>query len=242
MTSPKTNSKPKRTRYTSPKGESLFAHVVHVDYGTEQYPNKDGSFNILLALDEDAAADFRAMLAYEIDEARAVAEDKFSELKPAARKKLGQVSFNELGVSEYDKEENLTGRILFRFKTTAFYENRQGVKRRRKVPLFDSMQQPVSLSDEPGNGSLIRVAFTCAPYFVDGTGVGGLSLYLDAIQIIKLNVYGERTASEFGFGEEGMEGGFVAPATCPEDPNDEEDYSPESEEPGLEGAVDDVPF
>ena len=31
--------KKKRTTYTTPKGESLFAHLVNVDYGTEQYPD-----------------------------------------------------------------------------------------------------------------------------------------------------------------------------------------------------------
>ena len=81
----------------------------------------------------------------------------------------------------------------------------------RKVPLFDSMQQPVKLSDEPGNGSVIRVAFCCAPYFVEGQGMGGLSLYLNAVQIIRLNTSGERSASDYGFGAE--EGGFTSEGT-----------------------------
>lgn len=117
------------------------------------------------------------MLAEEIDMARNIAEDKFRELKPATRKKLGSMAFNELGVEEYDKDDQPTGRILFRFKTSAFYEKRDGTKMQRKVPLFDSMMQPVLLKEEPGNGSLVRVAFTCAPYFVEGQGAGGLSLY-----------------------------------------------------------------
>lgn len=70
------------------------------------------------------------------------------------------------------------------------------------------MQQPVKLSDEPGNGSVIRVAFCCAPYFVEGQGMGGLSLYLNAVQIIRLNTSGERSASDYGFGAE--EGGFTS--------------------------------
>ena len=45
--------KKKRTTYTTPKGESLFAHLVNVDYGTEQYPDEKGSFNVTLALDAD---------------------------------------------------------------------------------------------------------------------------------------------------------------------------------------------
>ena len=198
--------KPKRIRYTSPKGEALFAHVVHVDYGTDQYPNPAGAYNIMLALDEDDADKLRTMLAPELEAAQAFADEKFAALKPAVRTKLGGSKFNELGMDEYDKDETPTGRVLFRFKTNAFYENRQGVRVQRKVPLFDAMQQPVKLTDEPGNGSIIRVAFTAGPYFVDGTGTGGLTLYLDALQVVKLNKQGERSASDYGFGEE--EGGF----------------------------------
>lgn len=226
------NDKPKRTRYTSPKGEALFASVVNVDYGTEQYPNPKGGYKLTLALESAAADKLRGMLAEEIDMARNMAEDKFQELKPATRKKLGSMAFNELGVEEYDKDDQPTGRILFRFKTSAFYEKRDGTKMQRKVPLFDSMMQPVLLKEEPGNGSLVRVAFTCAPYFVEGQGAGGLSLYLDAVQIIKLNLFGGRSASDYGFGEEDVDGGFnaadvkddeAAQATPSEDSADDDD-------------------
>lgn len=226
------NDKPKRNRYTSPKGEALFASVVNVDYGTEQYPNPKGGYKLTLALESAAADKLRGMLVEEIDMARNIAEDKFRELKPATRKKLGNMTFNELGVEEYDKDDQPTGRILFRFKTSAFYEKRDGTKMQRKVPLFDSMMQPVLLKEEPGNGSLVRVAFTCAPYFVEGQGAGGLSLYLDAVQIIKLNLFGGRSASDYGFGEEDVDGGFnaadvkddeAAQATPPEDSADDDD-------------------
>lgn len=226
------NDKPKRTRYTSPKGEALFASVVNVDYGTEQYPNPKGGYKLTLALESAAADKLRGMLVEEIDTARNMAEDKFQELKPATRKKLGSMTFNELGVEEYDKDDQPTGRILFRFKTSAFYEKRDGTKMQRKVPLFDSMMQPVLLKEEPGNGSLVRVAFTCAPYFVEGQGAGGLSLYLDAVQIIKLNLFGGRSASDYGFGEEDVDGGFnaadvkddeAAQATPSEDSADDDD-------------------
>lgn len=227
------SEKPRRQRYTSLKGESLFAHVVDVDYGTEQYPDPKGSYNITLALDADDAAALDILLADEVEDARAYADKKFEELKPAAKKKFGSASFNEPGPEEYDREGNPTGRRLFRFKTAAFYEKRDGTRQQRRVPLFDAMQQPVSLKEEPGNGSLIRVAFTAAPYFVDGQGMGGLSLYLDAVQIIKLNKYGGRNAADYGFGAE--DGGFcgdddatdagngVSPAAAPTSPVDDDD-------------------
>ena len=41
--------------------------------------------------------------------------------------------------------------------------------------------------------------------------MGGLSLYLNAVQIIKLNASGERSAADYGFGAE--EGGFTSDGT-----------------------------
>ena len=122
-----TPEKKKRATYTTPKGESLFAHLVNVDYGTDQYPDEKGSFNVTLALDADAAAKLDSLIAHEVDTARAEAEEKFDGLKPQTKKKFGSVNFNEVGPEEYDREGNPTGRRLFRFKTGAFYENRQGV-------------------------------------------------------------------------------------------------------------------
>lgn len=230
-----TTEKKKRTRYTSPKGSALFARVIDVDYGTEKYPDPKGSFNITLALDESEAQHLESMLEDEVAEARIYADNAFAELKPQSQKKLGEVKFNELGPDEYDRDGNLTGRRLFRFKTGAFYE-RNGKKLQRRVPLFDAMQQPVSLKEEPGNGSIVRVSFTCNPYFVEGQGMGGLSLYLDALQIIKLNKTGERSASDYGFDSE--EGGFCAT----DDMEDDTTSGVDETFTDTTDAVDDLPF
>lgn len=209
--------KKKRNRYTSPKGMALFAHVVDVFYGTEKYPNPKGEYSITLSLDASDADKMEALLADDRAEANAFAEAAFAEMKPASQKRLGEVKMAEFGPEEYDKDGNPTGNRLFRFKTAAFYE-KNGKKIMRKIALFDSMQQPVKLKDEPGNGSVVRAAFTAVPYFVEGTGVGGLTLYLDALQIVKLNKFGERSATDYGFGAE--EDGFSAA-----DVVDENDFS-----------------
>ncbi|MFQ8737569.1 MAG: hypothetical protein ACLSAH_17570 [Bilophila wadsworthia] len=52
--------------------------------------------------------------------------------------------------------------------------------------------------------------------------MGGLSLYLNAVQIIRLNTSGERSASDYGFGAKGVHvrrhGDDVAPLTPPQRP------------------------
>lgn len=194
--------KKKLPNLNSPKGSVLFPHVIGVDYGTDKYPDTKGSFNVTLALEPEDAERMRSMLAPTVAEARTFTDESFAKLKPQAKAKFKEPTFNEPGTDEYDKEGNPTGRSLFRFKTTAFFEKRDGSRVQRKVQLFDSMLQPVRLTDELGYGSVVKVAFFPAPYFVDGQGAGGVSLYLNAIQIIELRKTGERSASDYGFGEE----------------------------------------
>lgn len=222
-----TPEKKKRTTYTTPKGTVLFAHLVSPDYGTEKYPNPAGSFSLSLVLSADDSDRLKAKLSSEIEEAREHTREKFSKLKPAARAKFGSPSFNNICEPEYDKNDEPTGNYRWRFKTGAFVEDKNtGRKRERTVPMFDSLNQRVSLAEEPGNGSIAKVAFVASPYFVDGQGMGGLSLYLNAVQLIKLTKAGERSAEDYGFAEE--DGGFIG-EEAPEAPipcnNTQEDAS-----------------
>ena len=188
--------------YTTPKGELLFPHIVNVDYGTEQYPCKEGRYRVTLCLFPEEAEKLKAKLATEIEKAREFAEEKFHNLKPATQKKLGDIRFNEPGEEEYTKDGNPTGRIKFTFKSSAFFERRDGTTVQRKIPIFDSMAQGVELKEDPGNGTVAKISFSCSPYFVDGTGVGGLTLWLNAVQILKLVNYGARSAQDYGFDAE----------------------------------------
>lgn len=206
------DKKKKRPTRLSPKGEALFCHIVEPDYGTKEYPDEEGSFTLTLRLDAEASERLLASLKDDIEEAREQTKEGFAGLSVATRKKLGKPEFTLPGVTEYDREtEEPTGCTLFRFKTKASYTNRSGEKRAHHVPVFDSMAQPVTLAEEPGYGSLVKVSFTAMPYFVEGQGKGGLTLYLNAVQILKLNASGQRSAADYGFAaDEAEEGGFMA--------------------------------
>ena len=202
------NDKKKKTTYTTPKGSALFAHVKDIDYGTDKFPIPDGQFVITLVLSEHESEALKQKLEQELSEAEVFAEEKFDELKPVTKKKLGNLSFNPVCNEEYDKDGNETGNFLWRFKTAAFMKDKlTGKKKQRLIPVFDSIGQPVKLKDELGNGSIVRVAFTTNPYFVEGQGMGGLSLYLSAVQLLKLEQFGQRDAKSYGFGQED---GYVA--------------------------------
>lgn len=215
-------TKEKKPTYTTPKGELLFAHIVEVDYGTEDYPCEEGRYCCTLVLPKKDAKVLLARLEDEIASAKEFAEEAFEELKPATKKKFGEMRFNEICEDEYDEDENPTGRVKLRFRTSAFLKKKDGTKVKRKVPIFDTLAQPVKLTEELGNGSIAKIAFTTAPYFVDGTGVGGLALYLNAIQLLKLVTYGERSAEDYGFeAEDNDEYGFTADDVSPSNDTDD---------------------
>ena len=236
------DEKKKRQSYTTPKAPSLFVHIVKPDYGTKQYLDEEGSFNITLRLTEAEAEQLKATLANEIAEAQAEMDEKFNELPIATRKKVGQPTWNEPGVVEYDREtEEPTGYVLFRFKTKASYTNRQGETKERKIPVFDSMQQPVKLKDEPGYGSIVRVNFTPAPYFVSSSGNAGLTLYLNAVQILQLKEGGVRSAADYGFDMEDDAYAFTA-AALDEVGEQEADHAPANKRAGGSISADELPF
>ena len=225
----------KKTTYVTPNGKILFAHVHSVDYGTEKFPVPQGQYALTLVLDEDQSQALTRKLEDEYAKAEAFADEQFAKLKPATRNKIGKVKLNELCTPEYDKEDNPTGNYLWRFKTNAFIKSKAtGEDILKKVPVFDSIGQPVKLKEEPGNGSIAKIAFVTNPYFVEGQGMGGLSLYLNAVQLLKLEQFGARDAASYGFG---VEDGFEYEAD-----SEENTEQPDSLPVMDGGEIDDVPF
>lgn len=226
--------KKEKQSFTTPKGTLLFASIKEIDYGTEDYPCKEGRFKVTLSLPKKEAKVLLGKLEAEIDQAKDAAQDAFEDLKPQTRKKLGEMRFNDVAQEEYDADENPTGNYRFVFRTSAFYKTKDGTEKKKTVPVFDSLNQPVKLPDEIGNGSIGRIAFTVSPYFVEGTGVGGLSLYLNAIQLVDYQRPGERSAEAYGF-EVDEEDGFVASQVDEEDEAEEDNDTEEASKRPAKG-------
>lgn len=82
-----------------------------------------------------------------------------------------------------DDDGDLTGIIAFRFKTNAFYKEKEV-----KIPIYNAQGIEVSLGNENiGNGSRGAVHFTTNVY--EFGGKYGLSLYLAAVQLTKFVAY-----------------------------------------------------
>jgi len=194
----------KRTvRGTTPKGIFKYPNLTKPDYGTKEFPKKDGEYNVRLVLEGKAAQELIAKLQPEMEKAIAEAEEKFAQLPVATRKRLKGVTPNPYYTEVFDKEtEEPTGQYEFRFKTAASGVNKKGERWHRTVPIFDAKGKPVKNLKEIWSGTVGKVAYSVSPYFVAGSGAAGITLYLEAVQIIELNAGGGRSASEFGFSEE----------------------------------------
>jgi hypothetical protein len=193
--------KEKAPVYVTPRGVFIYPHLTNVDYGTEEYPKPEGEYNVIIKLTAREAQPLIDKLTPLHREAVAQGEEKFKDLKPPQKKKLGQLTVNEPYTEEYDREtEEPTGNLLFKFKTKAS-GTKDGKAWSRKLPLFDAAGTPLD-GVEVWGGSEGKVSFSAVPYFVPATGTAGVSFYLNAVQVLELRQGGGSSAESFGFEEE----------------------------------------
>lgn len=184
--------------YVTCKGKAIYPHLRTPD----MFEGNDLGFTIRLMPSVEDAQKFEEFLLRELDKAAALPE--------FAGKRLNAPNAL-IGMSE-TKE----GDTVFKFKTKSSYRTKSGDIMNRVVPIYDSQGKPLPKNVDIGHGSIVKVAFSIQPYYKTKT-IRGLTLYLNAVQVLELVERGDGDAASFGFGAE--EGGYVAPAV----PNEDED-------------------
>jgi hypothetical protein len=177
------------------------------------------------------AQKFIDQLQPEFDKAIELGQEAFAKLPVANRKKLGEIKTQDFYSEVYDKEsEEPTGEIEFKFKCKAGGTTKAGKEWKRTVAIFDAKGNPAKGVKEIWGGTEGKVSFTASPYFVAATGTVGLSLRLEAVQILNLVSGGSRDAAGYGFGKE--EGDFDATEETQGfvDETDSDDTSDENED------------
>jgi len=186
-------SKPEKV--TTPKVEFIYPKLAVPD---TKY-NDNGEYSVKFALDEEEAEKLRAHLSEHMDEARELGEERFAALKPAQRKKLGELTINEVGEEEYDDDESLTGRVLFRCKAIASgVSKKTGKPWTRKIRMFDPRGK-VLQNVNPWSGTVGRICFKPRAYWSAAVGACGVTFYIETVQILELASGGA------GFGDSGFE-------------------------------------
>lgn len=177
--------------YVTCKGKAIYPHLRTPD----MYEGNDLGFTIRLMPSVEDAQKFEEFLRRELDKAATLPE--------FAGKRLNDPNAL-IGMGETNE-----GYTVFKFKTKSTYRTKSGDIMNRVVPIYDSQGKPLPKHVDIGHGSVVKVAFTIHPYYKTKT-IKGLTLYLNAVQVLELVERGERDANSFGFGSE--EGGYVAPA------------------------------
>lgn len=167
-----------------------------------------GEFKVGLRLSAEQAQPlidkFEAELAYYFDSEKA--ELMQGDGKSKAKAKALKLATDKPYKMEVDDEGDETGNIVFNFKMP----NRIPREGKADIVLFpdffDAGGKSLKNPPEVWGGSKLRISGQLRPFNMALTGVG-LSLRLQAVQIIELTTKGSRDATGYGFGaEEGYEG------------------------------------
>ena len=212
MAAKKREQNPNKITVVTPPGVTKWPKLTKPDYGTDAYPDADGSYNTKLVFDR-ADKGVQAMLD-KLDElmekASELADTAFAELPVATRKKLGQPKRDDPYTTVYDEDtEEDTGKVELRVKMKASGVRKDKTKWTAKPLIVDAGNppRPLKAGVEVYSGSVAIVNFDAEPYFVAGTGSYGITKRLNGAQIVTLvSSGGGRTASALGFGA--VEGGF----------------------------------
>lgn len=203
-----TPKKPRLPRYNSPIGVAVFPRLTEPDF---KFKKDHGEFSVKLRLPE---AEARKILAA----AEAVAEESYREKAKeldGTLDKKGQkivvIKADPAWELVLDDNKQPTGDIIIAFKMAGGYTDKNEVKIKKAVPMFDAAGNPVKL--DIWGGSKLKVQYELAPYYAAADRKAGCSFRLLAVQIIKLVTRGSGDASQFGFK---AEDGFVAEPQMPE--------------------------
>ena len=204
-------TKPKRPTFVSPKGTFKYPSLTKPDFGNDAFPKPDGEFKTAIVIPMDSAAQaFIDKLMPAWTEAVRQGHEHFAKLALPQRKKLGALKEVMFYEEEFDKEtEEPTGNIIFKAKTKyKILDKKTNEIRLNKISLFDAKGKPLAAGTAIYGGTVGKISFQPAPYWVAGTGMAGITFYLNGAQVIDLVGPGNRSAASMGFGEEeGYEAG-----------------------------------
>ena len=210
----------KEERRVTPKGEALWAFLSEPD---KRWKKEFGEYKCDLIMDKGKDS---ASLIATLEGIR----DKFvevlkAELPDAAVKKI---VVREVYTDNRDAADEETGKFQFKFSSPAGGVTKAGKEWTANVRLYDSQPKQVKGKINVGNGSIVQINYTPAPYCMKSVETGnfmvGVKLYVNDVMIHKLVEYGgsdpgfEGTEDGFQY-EDSTPEGFKAPATGDADVN-----------------------
>jgi len=216
------NENKKREILLTPKGVAVFPYLTAPDTKFK----KEGEYRVRLRLPKADAEDLMEIIDAEME--AAVEQAKKDNPKKAKKIKMADAPYSEVT----DDDGKPTGDVEFNFKMPAKIEKDDGTVIRMRPAIFDAKGKPFKSGKPIYSGSTLIVAFYIMPFYTDLVGAG-VSLRLQAVQVLDLKTAGERTAEYYGFDvEEGYED------EPEEDDTEDSDENKTADEGGDDGESD----
>lgn len=168
-----------RTQIITPKGTAQYPKLRSPEF----FDGAEVGYTIQMAFNKEDTEKLLAKLEEELEAAKNASEFKGKNWTNA---RLGS-------------KEDKNGDTVFKFKTKTNYKTKAGETIQRIIPIFDA--QGNRIKGDIGHGSVCRVRFTVNPYHKSAVNCG-LTLYLDAVQVIEYKEPGGASAEAYGFGKE----------------------------------------
>lgn len=171
----------KRERKTTPLGEAKWAHLhtPKAPFKDEQGRSKGDPkymIDVIFSKDDPEWAEWANKVM------KAVAD-----VPEQVDKKTGDKLKKQIPIKrELNENDEPTGRFYVTFKTSDKF----------KPGVFDRYGRQIPEGTLIGNGSLVRVSYVEAPYTAFG---GGVTFYLNGVQVQDLVEYKAQNASAYGF-------------------------------------------
>lgn len=184
--------------YLTPQGVASFPHLAEAQTKFV----KEGVYDVTLYFDEKAGSEFVASLEEAYNQACKEAKEKYEEQKPQYKKDNPEIKFEQFYREEVDDNGFATGRIFVKFKRQATVKTKDNKLLEFSVAVFDRYNQamPKEVVAKASSGSIMKAAFKANPYFVAAGAKAGISLQLEAVQIVELKEWiGNKSASYYGF-------------------------------------------
>jgi hypothetical protein len=190
----------------------VVAYYPHLNKPDDRYnPDKPEYKVSIIYENEEAASDMIEVIktaqgqAVEdaVNQAREEAKKKgkkFNEERFRSSLKLAPLPIKE----ELDENDDPTGRIIIGpFKMRARGVTKDGREWERKCPVFDGAGKPVDLEAVSiWGGSILNICYFIDTYYTAALGAG-VSLKLEAVQVLELRSGKAKTAAGFGFSTDG---------------------------------------
>ena len=162
-------------KMVSPAGIAVWPHLNSPD---TKFDKGDGSgeYKVDVKLDEATAQPV-------IDKLQKILDQYHAE-EISQNPKVKQFNTHLPIQEEVDDQGNLTGSWILRVKQKARIHTNNNGPVDMKVALFDAKRRPTNA--EIGGGSTLKVATTIVPYTMPSNKAVGISLRLNAVQVINL--------------------------------------------------------